>query len=1238
MTFVGHLHVHDEVSPLDGTGTRNQLTKQTIKQGQTHLGCTNHGRLGSVLDHIQACRHPELLDDPEEPESKRSKDEVLTPWVGIEAFWRPDRFMDLTDQSQFGKNGHNWAQHLCVHAGSLTGWKTLMRLSSKSWVRREQGGGFYGKPCFDWQMLEHDSEDIIISTACLASPLAQLIIDGAEEEAVGWCEDMIGIVGEKNLFLEIMPHDLDLQRQVNIGKINIAEQLGLPVVVSGDVHVPYRCWKDTQSIVRMAAYRTTISEQSKKREAGEEVYTSEIDTLFLSSEDELKEMFAEFHPDIDPDMVQEALDNTEVFAGRFKPYVIGKATKLPKVSKSNAHSERTLQQWCLQGLKRIGKSTDKSYIKRYEYEFGVLKSKRILDYFIITGDMVRWAKSDAPLPGDSRRKRNIRVGLGRGSAPGSLISYLIGITSIDPLAWGLKFERFLNPDRLGLPDIDLDFETELPILEVNGVELDGREMVKEYLRRTYGHDHVADIIAYQTFAPRAVIKAVADVFEVPFEEIKRTTDSIGDTERELPKLVKDNETLAKFRDDHPEPWKHMLRLEDQILRDSRHAGGVLITPRPTNELIPTQLGADETSTVTAWADRVSSPIVSDYGFVKWDLLGVKALAKQELATQFIRDHYGEEFEPNDLPVLRDPFIKDKKVADLFVKGATHLVFQFGGEGITKLLRHIKPDNAMDISVANALYRPGPMQIAYEYGDRKNGKTPVTYWHDALEPILSETLGLMCFQEQAMDLVQILAGFTPGQAENLRKIMGKLYRLPGDKAQQVMAKDHDQFIHGSMTISGLREEDAEFIWTERMLPLGDYLFNKSHSSSYGLQAWQDMHMKCYYPLALYAAGLTIEKKAKKDEQVDFFKGVMREASGLFGIEISPPDINNSGRGWTIGGRRSIRYGLVSISGVGGAAANEIIRNRPYKDFKDYLARIPSTVGTNVNLALCKAGAFDLLHKREKLLAQTRAWPETVEKIKVTMSCGCEKSRTVKLTDKMRDRILADHAIAGAPIEAVMELAIDITCGDIAAKDPSCNKHPGAPVQSWEKLPATVPVATWMKDHQDEKFAQEYEAPSQADIIKAEEEVLNIPLSLAKLIVKYTPFIDERIWTEEEVDELPRKPARKKGEHDMGCQCKDCKAAYCVVGGEIVKIKTITTKRGDQMAFASVVLGTNHYEVTFFPHYYTKYNRLFNKPTAFLIKGYKDERNGQSQIIAFEMEDVAKLIVAESKPKIKFKAAA
>ena len=1186
--FAGHFHVHDEYSPLDGAGTRNQLSHQAVRKGQSHLGFTNHGRLGGALEHVHACRYPEKLDNPIVPGEKRGKDERLVPILGIEAFWRPDRFMECNS---------TWANHLCLHAASMRGWRTLMRLSSKSWVRREKGGGFYGKPVIDLAMLEDDHEDIIVSTACLASPVNQLILAGDERGARDWIYDMKDLVGDR-LWLEIMPHDLPEQRTINIALFNLGEETSTPLMVTGDVHVPYRKWMRTHEVLRMASYKTNFSQREVKMERGEDVYTGPIDSVFLSSGSELVKMFNDNHPGLPSFVVKEALANTHEFARQIHWYVIGKKAKPPKVE---IDATKQVQQWMMEGWQRVldtypdshWKQWDQAtYLLRMEYEFGVLEEKGVLDYFYITGDFVRWAKSDLPLPErmpdgslyfpKGERKKPIRVGLGRGSAAGCLISYLIGITSIDPIPHKLLFERFMNPDREGYPDIDIDFAS------------DGRDLVKEYLRIVYGHDHVADICAYQTFAPRVTIKEVGAVYEIDWGRLNRVTDSIGDLERGLDKIADDNEEVADLRRDEVDAWEDMTRLEGQILRDTKHAGGIVITPKPTNWYIPTQAGSDEETIVTAWSDRIEFPILSNYGFLKWDLLGVASLDKQDYAVDLIKEHYGEDVEPNDLPALRDPYDVEGPVMDAFTKGLTIGVFQFSGRGITQFLRHVKPDNAVEIAAANALYRPGAIKYAFEYGDRKKDPSKITYLHDSLEPILSETLGLIAFQEQVMEICKVLGKFTGAQADFMRKAISKLYRLGKEEAQAEMAPFKEQFMQGCRE-NGIKDAGGELVWSY-ILEWGGYGFNRSHSESYGLQAVQDMWLKVHYPLALYASVLTVEKKAKKKEQQDFYKSTLREAR-YFEIEAAGPSVNTSGLGWGIDGDK-LRYGLVSISGMGSGLVQQVLDNRPYEDYIDFIEKIPSGFGADKLVALAQAGAFDELEEREHLLSLTRQWGAEVAKVKVKMSCGHLKSRTIKLKNPDDD------------LEALVEDAIN---------DLACPHHPDAvpDPDKIDRLDDTYPVARWYKQHPNGDEPAIVSVPSRAKINEMELEALNVSLTQGAFILKYKGFLDERIYTEGEIEELPAHPKRKGSKHGSWCTCPYCKKSQCVIGGEVTSIKVITTKKKEAMAFIDVAYDANQYACTLFPKTYEQYKELLSQATLVLIAGFKDDRN---QIVVNDMADV------------------
>ena len=1220
--FAGHFHKHGEFSPLDAAGNANQYSWQACQNGQTHMGLTDHGRLGGILEHVDACRHPEKYEHPFQPDQKRSAAERITPILGIEAFYRPDRFMEINSTQ---------ANHLCLHAGSLNGWRTLMRLSSKSWIAREKGGGFYGKPCIDMAMLEDDHEDIIISTACIASPLSQAILAGDEKGAKKIIQRLRRYSKNHIVWFEIMPHNLSEQRELNIALVNLAEETSNPLLATGDVHIPFEDWKLLHQVVRMATYKQSFKHREAKKDAGEDVYTDEIETVFLSSAKQMFNQFKEFHPDLPRDTVLEAMANTAEFAKQVKWYTIGKTTKAPKVK---VNAEKVVRQWMEEGAdKKVRtypyhhwkKWSEDEYQDRREYEFEVLKEKGVLAYMYIVADFVRWAKSTLPLPerlGNGRlyyprgkTKRPIRIGLGRGSAAGSLVSHDIGITAIDPIPHKLLFERFLNPDRVGYPDIDIDIETELPVLEYDGKWLDGRECVKEYLKITYGHEYVVDVIAYQTFSPKVNIKEVGAVFDLSYGYLNKITDSIGDNDRNLEKIaagnpdkdIEPNELLCDLRDNYDEVWDVLLKLEDGILRDTRHAGGVVITPKKTNFFMPTQTAVDGETRVTAYADRADFPILSDYGFLKYDILGVKSLAKQELACQLIEQHYDEQFEPNELPALRDPNDVDQKVMDIFTNGLTLGVFQFQGRGITQLLKHIRPDNATDISVANALYRPGPIAIAFEYGDRKQGKKPITYWHDSLEPILGETLGLMCFQEQAMEVVKRLGKFTGGQADAMRKAMSKLYRLPGDKAQEFMQQYYEQWVKGCEE-NGIPERESNPIWVTKMLPLGNYLFNRSHSSSYGLQAVQDAHIKAFYPLAFYASTLTIHKKQKKDEQQEWLRNALREAA-VFDIEATAPDVNRSDRGWSIDGNK-LRYGLVSIDGMGGGLTQQVMEYRPYEDFIDFVENIPSSFGGDKVVALAKAGAFDNLVDRKYLLSKTRQWGDGVQKFKIKMTCGHLKTKTIKNVE---------HGAGGPAL-----INNDYVKGILDSLE--CKHHPDAVIDTVKQEADTYEVARYLKEHPGDEPSIVYE-PDDKEIADMELAALNVSLSRSKKLLEYQPFIDSRIYTEIEIEDLPSKPRKKGKTHGSFCGCEECEASACVVGGEIVNTKVITTKKGEKMAFIDVAYGQNQYSCTLFPHQYQQFYKMIERPSIFFISGNKDDSRGATQIIVNDIVDVIEMAEEE-----------
>jgi DNA polymerase-3 subunit alpha len=1215
--FAGHLHVHDAYSLLDGNANRNQLTYEAVIKGQSHLGFTNHGRLGGALEHVHCCRHPEKYENPKDPSAKRSADERLMATLGIEAFWRPDRFMDLSDKDVYGKNGHNWAQHFCIHAGSLAGWRTLLRLSAKSWVKREYGGGFYGKPVIDMAMIKEDHEGLIFSTACINSPLAHLILAGDESGARKWCKQ---IRRYGPLWFELMPHDLQAQREYNVGIVNLANELGEPLVASGDVHTPYYRWKTTQQIVRMISYRQTVSDMEAKKDAGEEVYTEEIDTIFLSSGDEMREMFRKHQRQIPRSVVDQALANTHDFFASFKPWQFGSNLKLPHV---DIDAKAAVWAWVQEGIERLKSEYPAEHWKahpwevyeaRIQQEWDVLVKKDVLSYFWIVGDIMRWARSSQPLPirvgkrlifPTNTRKKPIRCNL-RGSAAGCIISYLIGISTVDPIPHDLLFERFLNADREGMPDIDIDLES----------GEDGRDLVIEYTRVVYGRDHVASVIAYQTFAPRAVLKAVADTQEVDFKRTLNATESIGETERDLAKLVLKNDVLARYKADYPYVWEEALRLEGQIKNDSRHASAIIITDKPVTESgMAIQTASDRESIITAWSDRVEFPVVSNYGWQKFDFLGVNSLNKQTLAVQYIEQFYGVKVDLDKLPAMRDPKAVEPEVMAGFKQRKTWDVFQFISSGITEALEDISPDDIDELSLGNAMYRPGASSQINEFAKRKRGESEWTIWHPSLEPFLGATYGIIAFQEQVMQVCKAF-GFSGAQADFMRKAISKLYRLGKEEAQKEMAPYWEIWLPGCLKV-GIPRNLIDEIWA-LILEFGGYSFNKSHSTCYALQAYQDMWIKVNYPLAFYAAALTITRKSKKDDQAEFLSSGLREARS-FGIEALPPDINHSDVGWIIDGK-GIRFGLTSINEMGSAAAASIVRQRPYKSFADFVAKAPEETNKKHVMAMVKGGAFDSVEDRELLLSKVPVRGQHQRVFQVSFQCGCQRKKTISLTQRYIDDL--EYRLGHPPKPRYLERMLEIKVSE-AMERAHCSKHKDQPVVSHEEQFDTYMVAEWLRDHPGGD-PPKGEPPTVAEVAAYEREALNISMTIGSIGVRYYDFISARIMSAAEVAQTPRKPKRKiihgKTYHGSWCRCDECEASNVVVGGEITRLSPITTKNKEKMAFADMVFGSDAYNLTFFPEQFREFSKLLRVQTAFLVSGQRNDRGG---VTVNEIVDVVEL---------------
>lgn len=956
------------------------------------------------------------------------KESGIIPINGVEAYYREDRTIREKE------NLKQW--HMCFWAKNLKGWHNLLRLTSVAFRDNDDGeGGFYSKPCVDLPLMERYSEGVIVSTACISGFLSSCILKGDDTGAVKWINELKRIYGD-DVWLEIMPHDFDDQRTSNLEIANLAHDHSLPLLTGVDAHVPYKEWASTQQIAKMlstkSSFKKAASVKKKAEEKGMDThdFTEMIKTIYLMEEEEVLDLYALAHPNLPTHRVVESIEQTEEVMRRCQPYKLSKQLKFPRVSDSREEAEKTLRDWVEDGMdkltiKDVEMLPDSQLVlneetrrERLEFEFTTIKEKGVIDYFILVGDWVRWMKAN-----------KIRVTC-RGSAAGCFVSYLIGISPIDPIAYGLLFERFLNPDRKGLPDIDIDIQS------------DRREEAIAYIVDKYGKDHVAQIIAHATFQAKKVLVDVARVFDIPSKEVEPVRKSIDigqeDDETTLEQLRPINEHLQKFADDHPNVYEEALRLEGMIATASKHAAGVVITDKPITDYMPLERGK-KGDQVTSWSDRADFPAVSEYGFVKLDALGVKGLSKQDVAVQLIRERHDIDLDLEDLEIVRDPYAVEEPVMDIFTKGLTLGVWQFGSRGITNLVKSIKPTWIGDLIAANALYRPGAMGSGstWEYAERK-GMEPeeIDYWDESVIPVTGETFGIIAYQEQVMNICKLIGGFSPSQADDMRKAMGKLYRLPGDAAKRFMQGFKDTWDAGVKKM-GLDIEVGERIWN-MILSFGGYGFNKSHSACYAVQAYQDAYLKAYYPAEFYVGLLTFppaSTKKKAEDKARFLQQVIREADAV-NVDISPPDINTSKKHFSLNGD-SLQFGLLDIGDVGGVAANEITDKRPFWHWNDFEKRtVKKSCNAKVKKALVESGACDRWNMREEMSATQMAAFEK-ERLGIALTTSGE---TKKHQETIEEHVWSNEEFEDAADEEEVVVGGDVI--DVSLTKTKKGRNPGA----------------------------------------------------------------------------------------------------------------------------------------------------------------------------------------------------
>ena len=891
MSSFVHLHVHSEYSLLDGACRVDDLCKQAANQGAPGVALTDHGVMFGSMEFYYAAR-----------------DHKLTPIVGCEAYIAPRGRFDRTVRDE---------AHVTLLAADLVGYRNLVTLISKGFLE-----GYYYKPRIDMDLLAKHNDGLIVLSGCMSSLCAQPLLKNDYEGAKKAARTFSQIFGDR-FYIEIMRHRIPEQDIVNAGLIKLARELNLPLVATNDSHYLGRGDAQAHDVLLCIGTGKTVADQSRLKFMTDEFY--------VKSPEEMRELFAD---------VPDACDNTLAIADRIDIAIPEKQFNIPYYPVPQADppsllGEKSdaeyLREQCEAGLiERYGAERakgDAALRERLEYELGVILQMGFASYFLIVWDFIKYA-----------RECDIPVGPGRGSAVGSLVSYVLKITDIDPIKYNLFFERFLNPDRISMPDIDTDFCVER------------RDEVIRYVTDKYGKDRVAQIVTFGTMAARAAVRDAGRALAVPLGDVDRVAKLIpsgpgGLSIEQALKSIPDLRALYDASGQVRQLLDTAKSIEGLARHASTHAAGVVISKDALVDYAPLiKIGDDDVNTQydMGWVERI--------GLLKMDFLGLRNLTVMKNAEDEIR----RSTPAFDLAKIPDD---DPKVFEMLSRGETTGVFQLESEGMRRVVTELRPSSFDDVVAVVALYRPGPMELIPQYISNKHGRTKVTYLHPKLEPILGPTYGVACYQEQVMQIARDIAGFSMGQADELRKVMGK-------KQKDKIPVYREKFVAGAVA-NGLSAKLAEDIFAF-VEPFAGYGFNKSHAVAYGWIAYQTAYLKANHPRE-YLAALMTSVKDKTDKLVEYI-----DEAKKVGIVVLPPDVNESRTDFTVVGE-AIRFGLAAIKGVGEGAVRSVIAAREdgrFTDLFDFVRRVDlKAVNRKVFEALIKCGALDSLpgNRAEKLEA-------------------------------------------------------------------------------------------------------------------------------------------------------------------------------------------------------------------------------------------------------------------------------
>ena len=987
MPQFSHLHVHTQYSLLDGAAPIDGLYKKAMKDGMPALAITDHGNMFGAFNFVaHAWKNTKVVG--KDADGKDILEPVVKPIVGCEFYVVRDRHA-----KSFTKDMKDERYHQVLLAKNKMGYQNLVKLTSLGFIE-----GMYSKyPRIDKELIEKYHEGLIATTCCIGAYVPQTILHDGEEKAekeFKWWLDMFG----EDYYIELQRHNIKEQELINNTLIKFSKKYNVSVIATNDSHYVDRDDSNAHDIL------LCINTGEKQSTPGFDDFVNDDiqlknrrfkfpnDQFYFKTKDEMEKLFSD---------IPESIDNTNAVVDKIEILNLKKDILLPAFPVPKeflVHTDANLNQWeYLQHITREGAKIRYNDLtpeiqERIDFELFTIKTMGFAGYFLIVSDFIK-----------AGREMNVFVGPGRGSAAGSVVAYCIGITNIDPIKYNLLFERFLNPDRKSMPDIDTDFDDE------------GRQKVIDYVVDKYGKNQVAQIITYGTMAAKMSIKDVARVLDLPLAEsnmlAKLVPDKPGTELRRVlhaPLTIKegeksleekeayqqdDIENVKKIReiykgtDIRAQVLKEAERLEGSVRNTGIHAAGIIIAPRDLTDLLPVATSRDS----DLWVTQIEGGVIEDAGVIKMDFLGLKTLSILKTALFLIKQNHSITIDLDTIP------LDDEKTFHLYQKGETNATFQFESVGMQKYLRELKPDKFNDLIAMNALYRPGPIAYIPKFIDRKHGREPISYDLEDMKEYLEDTYGITVYQEQVMLLSQSIGGFSKGDADVLRKAMGK-------KQKYVLDKMKAQFISGA-TAKGHAADKLEKIWTD-WEAFAQYAFNKSHSTCYAFVAYQTAYLKAHYPGEYMSAVLN---HAGAIEKITFF---MEECKRM-GIKVLGPDINESLKGFAVNQKGEIRFGLGGLKGVGDAAVDNIILEREnggaYKDMFDFIKRV---LQKNVNKksleSLAYSGAFDCFttyHRAQYFYVPDGERSTGLEKIigygqaKQSLSMGTTNTLFGNLSDSM-----------------------------------------------------------------------------------------------------------------------------------------------------------------------------------------------------------------------------------------------